>query len=295
MKENRALQAILLVCISIFLLLAIVIYQKFVFEDGKLHIVFCDVGQGDAIFIKTPGNAQLLIDGGPDNAVLDCLSAHMPFWDRHIESVFLTHPHADHLSGLIDVIERYSILYFFESSVKVETQSEGMEVLSSAIREKGVPKKMLASGDRLSFSNQLSLFTLWPEGEVAKGVTDINDTSLVLLLSYKDFTVLLTGDAGANTNYYRRAEARDSDILKVPHHGSRTGLNEEFLNNVKPDLAIVSVGEKNSYGHPSEDVMKLLRDKDIKTLRTDKDGEIEIVSDGKAWSVKTENPGLLTK
>lgn len=272
--------------------LIILIFSVYLrFNDGKLHLVFCDVSQGDAIFIRTPKGTDILIDGGPDEAVLSCLSSHMPFWDRSIDAVILTHPHADHLTGLVHVIERYKVNAFF--SEKVDADTEIYKLLSIKLAEKKVSAKDLYTLDNFKDASGLSLKTLWPTTEAIDQVDqnyanlDLNGLSLIHLLKYGDFSVLLTGDAGVVVEDRIAEEAGDVDVLKVPHHGSKTGMSELFLSIIKPEIGIISVGEENNYGHPAKISLDLLRKYRVKTFRTDLNGEIEILSDGSTWSVRT--------
>lgn len=266
-------------------LLFIVVYQKITFEDGKLHIVFCDVDQGDAIFIRTPGGTDILVDGGPDERVLSCLGKHMPFWDRTLEMVILTHSHADHFTGLISVIKRYHLIQFFDAGFGAET--EGARQLKSEIKKKKTPALVVKANDKFKIKantrEEATLTVLWPPEDLTS--SDINDLSIVFLLSWARFEALLTGDAGINAGYQKTFEG-EVDVLKIPHHGSRTGLDREFLERIRPQVAVISVGKNNRFGHPHEEIIKILRDKAISILRTDQDGEIEIISDGEKWWVK---------
>ncbi len=251
--------------------------------DGNLHLVFCNVGQGDAIYIRTPNGQDILIDGGPNDRVLSCLGEHMPFYDRTIELMALSHPQADHLTGLISVLERYSVNYFV--STGLENQSEGYKKLMSLIRNKKVQVKNEAVGGKIDLDN-LRLITFWPDNRVLglSNTGDANEASLVLGLSYGQFSALLTGDAGQDVQKEISLTSRIGliNILKVPHHGSKTALMENFLSEIRPQLAVISVG-KNSYGHPTKETLELLNNVGSKILRTDRDGEIEIVSDGGSW------------
>ncbi|MBI4999737.1 MBL fold metallo-hydrolase [Candidatus Gottesmanbacteria bacterium] len=280
--------------------LVLLLAAFFSFPDGKLHLVFCDVGQGDAIYIKAATGEDILIDGGPNEKVLSCLGSHMPFYDRTIDLVILSHPQADHLNGLISVLERYNVEYFVSSGAVNET--EGFKKLQDLLKDKKISQKNFWAGGKIEMDN-LEIRGLWPEdihsGRVMASTSfqpatpgvvsteDINENSLVLKLSYGSFDALLTGDAGAETleGIGGDGGTEGIEVLKVPHHGSKTSLLESFLEAIKPQLAIISVG-KNSYGHPAEEILRALRDLGVKTLRTDKDGEIEIVSDGKGWQVK---------
>ncbi|KKU01721.1 MAG: internalization competence protein ComEC/Rec2-like protein [Candidatus Amesbacteria bacterium GW2011_GWC2_45_19] len=220
--------------------------------DNKLHLVVCDVGQGDAILV-TYKTTQMLVDGGPNSSVLKCLGEHMPFYDHRIEVVVSTHDHMDHTGGLANVRKRYTILQF-------------------------VGKNNYA-GDVVK-AGEIMLRLVWPpRGEVME---DENNNSRVGLLTYGNFRVWLTGDV--NTGLLPESQA--ADVLKVPHHGSKYGMTREWLEAVRPQLAIISAGQRNSYGHPAPEALRLLQDIGAKVLRTDRDGTVEVVSDGLKWWVR---------
>lgn len=238
--------------------------------DNRLHVVVCDVGQGDAILV-TYKTTQMLVDGGPNASVLKCLSEHMPFYDHRIEVVILTHPQADHMNGLIDVIKRYTVLQFVKEPVANDT--DGYAALMREITNSKLQISNVYAGDEIRFSN-FKFAVIWPiRGFESK---ELNETAIVGKVSYGNFGVLLTSDAGDV------APGVPADVLKVPHHGSKYGMTKGWLDTIHPKLAIISVG-KNSYGHPTEEALKLLSDEGIKILRTDKEGDVEVVSDGQRW------------
>lgn len=287
MKRVAGIGLILFVLLS-----GIFIYEFARFEDGKLHIVVCDVGQGDAIFIRTPGGLDILIDGGPDDSVLSCLAGYMPFWDRDLELVILTHPHADHLNGLISVLGHYKVDSFATEMIKNNTS--GFSRLMDELKNQNIAIQYAYAGDKFVFKDGVVLKIAGPSKEFIKKTSPggiIGErrefASVVSLIEYKGFEVLLTGDSqtlGLNEGIMD-GRIGDIEVLQVPHHGSKTGLSSEILDFIKPELAVISVG-KNNYGHPTSQTIKTLRDKDIKILRTDNDGEIEIVSDGESWVVR---------
>ena len=254
------------------------------FNDARLHMVICDVGQGDAIFIRTADQKDILIDGGPDKKVLDCLGKHMPFWDRSLDLVVMTHPDADHSTGLIDVIKRYKVDSFYTQEVPGKTQI--YKLLKSVLAEKKLSAKFLYAGDKLNDKSGFSTVVLWPSTEAISRIDQnrtnprLNELSVILLISYGDFNAVLTGDAGSKTLEYAVGQVNSIKILKVPHHGSKTGMSDEFLSSVSPEIAVISVGAKNRYGHPAPFSLELLSNHKIKVLRTDLDGDIEIISDG---------------
>jgi len=260
------------------------------FNDNNLHIVMCDVGQGDAILIRTPSKANILIDGGPDDSVLDCLTNHLPFWDKTINLIILTHPHADHLNGLKSVIERYTVLHFVTD--EIESRSQGFKSLKAKLAAKNITAKYLYASDKIIFTNNLVFTTMWPDKDwVASQEAnlnsnlDLNQVSVIELLSFGDFKALFTGDAGVRVEDNIAQKVGKISVLKVPHHGSRTGMSDYFLSLTQPNLALISAGKGNSYGHPAKFSLELLQKYNVKTLRTDIDGEIEVVTDGKKYWV----------
>lgn len=219
--------------------------------NGKLKFVACNVGQGDAFYLKTPKGLDILVDGGPDDKVLPCLSHNMPFWDRKLEIVFLTHNHSDHATGLNFVKTRYQIDKFFDN-------------------------KTLAADDKIKTGDGVVISVLWPSREFVQydqaaspaGGSDQNPRSLVLKIN--DY--LLMGDAGVDVQPQILALNPDLsgiDVLKVPHHGARDALLPEFLQLVHPARAVISVGP-NDFGHPAPETIKMLEDLGVKIERTDK-------------------------
>ena len=274
---------------SIFLIL-LIFFVYFKSNDGKLHLVVCNVGQGDAIFIRTASKADILIDGGPDKKVLECLGRHMPFWDRSLDIIILTHPDADHLTGLIDVIERYKIRYLLTQPNPGKTQI--YELFTNVLAEEKISAKYVSAGNGFSVGGETNFKILWPASDKPQEMTQnsskasLNRFSVISVLSYGKFSALLTGDAGSEIQDKIASSVGDIDVLKVPHHGSKTGMSDYFLSLVKPELALISVGENNRYGHPTKFILDLLKNRGVKTLRTDQSGDLEIVSDGSTWSVK---------
>lgn len=268
--------------------------------DGKLHLVICDVGQGDAIYVRFPDGRDMLVDGGPDDSVISCLGRHMPFWDRSIDIVVLTHPEKDHLQGLLTVMERFQIGYVLRSDVT--SVSDGFTAFQGRTRAHAIPVRIVHMGERISVgASRVSV--MWPsldqimamQPDTAPDASTIlgastehrNDGSLVLWLRYGVFDAWLSGDADTRVESKYRGRSlsdRSIEVLKVPHHGSATGMSKEYLDWLNPLLAVVSVG-RNTYGHPSPNVLSMLAEKGIRVLRTDQQGDIELVSDGSRWNV----------
>lgn len=271
----------------------------FSFPDQRLHLVACDVGQGDAI-LATYGNVQVLTDGGPDNKVLSCLSRHMPFYDREIEMVVLTHPQLDHFGGLVEVFKRYKVNTFLGNSV--DASSSGYQVLKKEIEGSQAQiinpsEGMMIRLGKIHYDivNSPQNFDRVEIAGQATGVLgaftasrDLNDYSVLANLSFGDFRALLTGDIDQNMipDILKTGRIEKVDYLKVPHHGSKNGLTKELLDATGPKVAVISVGKNNRYGHPHEETLKLLRETGTKILRTDEGGEVEVITDGKKWWVK---------
>lgn len=273
--------------------LLLILGVLFALPDNNLHLIFCDVGQGDAILVSRESQ-QILVDGGPNNKVLGCLSDNLPFWDRTIEMIVLTHPEADHLTGLISVLERYRVKQLISSSL-VKDSPVFTEFRQRIIKNK-IPVYSPKMGDQIKIAG-LVLKILWPENKLGNEMVwrneadlkvlgveafsgNFNQTAIVSQLSFGQFDALLTGDIGLSEEDQLPAEP--VEVLKIAHHGSKYSTAAEFLEKIKPQLAVVSVG-RNNYGHPSLEVLDRLTSRGIKFFRTDLNGELEIVSDGKGW------------
>lgn len=255
--------------------------------QGLLEIIFFDVGQGDAIFIESPGGHQILIDGGPSSSIVEKLGQEIPFWDRTIDLIILTHPDYDHLRGLIDVLQRYEVENILWTGIVKQTKI--FEKWLQAIEREGAEIFIAQRGQRLK-AGRVQLYILHPlesrQGELITGAA--NDTSIVAKLLFGENSFLFPGDItnkaegkliGLNSlsDSFRLA----SQFLKVAHHGSKTSSSEEFLQAVGPQVAVVSCGRDNPYGHPHADVLARLQKFAIRVLRTDQQGNIKISSDGK--------------
>lgn len=280
-----------LIVISCFCLLGLFLIQMQRFYDGKLHVIFCDVGQGDAIFIRTPGGKNILVDGGPDKSVLQCLSSNMPFWDKTLHLVFLTHPHEDHFAGIYYVADRYHSLTFVTE--ELANQTEGYREFVGKLKVKNTKQKFVLANDQFALADGVHIKVLGPS-EKYLALTSPGGTigessefaSLVLHLSYGDFDLVLTGDSQvAGLKDAHLAKVPGIEVLQLPHHGSKTGLDKEMIQILRPKLAVASVGE-NKYGHPSLDLLELLQENSIQLRRTDHSGDIELISDGTTWSIK---------
>ncbi len=282
----------ILILILIFLG-GIVLYQHSKFNDNKLHIVFCDVGQGDGIFIRTPLGKNILIDSGPDDKIIDCIQKHSPFWERTISFAILTHPHADHFTGFKSIFNTYKVDNF--AGEKIENDTTGYRYLKDILNKNNLDIKYLYSGDLIKVRDGLKILVLGPDKEFLNQVSPshlINQASeqatLVMLLSFKNFDVVFAGDSQSRQilDDIQDHNIKNVEILKVPHHGSKTGLNPEILSLLRPKYGVISVGAPNRYGHPTKFILDLLSEFNVKTLRTDKNGDIEIITDGENIQIR---------
>ncbi len=252
-------------------------------------VVFLDVGQGDAILLQS-GTQQVLVDGGPGMDVLSRLGEEMPWFDRRIEVVVLTHPQKDHMEGLLHVLERYDVGMVLLPQVVSSTQMQ--KVWLDRIIDKEIPYRFAWSGQeilvgdlRLSILNPFDV----PEAEAATKA-NVNNASVVMRVDYMGMSFLLTGDMERRVEKFviERIdnEVLSVNVLKVGHHGSKSSSMKELIDIVSPQIAVISVGDDNKYGHPHEDVLNRLADTLI--MRTDQEGSVRFkwVNDG--WVVSGE-------
>lgn len=249
------------------------------FSDDALAVWVFDVGQGDAIFIDAPG-AQVLIDGGPSSDIVEHLTRVMPPWDRSIDVVINTHPHADHVTGLVSVLERYDV-----GEVWVSGQSYRTDVVSYF--DSLAPQRAVGQGDEIDLGSGAHLEVLWPP-ETYNGayLDDPNAGSIVALLTYGEVEILLTGDIGVEEELALLDQLGDIDVLKVGHQGSLTSTHPTFLEQIRPEYALISVGE-NDYGHPSPVVLGRLADAGASVFRTDLHGSLRVLLNGVTFDVRS--------
>lgn len=283
-------------------LISIILFSVFVliasFFDNKLHIWFLDVGQGDAILIQTPRKKQILIDGGPNKDTNFLLSKYVPFWDKNIETIFLTHPDADHANGLIEVLKTYEIDNFYSSfsffdlkgfEKNSEEIGEIKKIIKNKKRKKESKNNELCGLKHTNFDG-IEIWIFWPLCEEKVLDDDRNASSLAILIKYADFEALFLGDLPAD--YQNQLLAADYfsgiEVVKISHHGGKNGINRSLLEKTRPDLAVISAGKNNKYGHPAKETLEILNDLKINTKRTDKEGTVEIVVDEKGYQIVTE-------
>lgn len=261
----------------------VVVFQRQ--TDETLKVYFLDIGQGDAILIDSPMHGRALIDGGKNLQVLSELGKVLPFNDRRIDIVIATHPDADHIGGLPEVVSRYDVGLFIWSGV-VTDKSVDVE-LRKRLEEKKIDTLVAERGMTVNFGDGSRLIILFPNQDVSR--LDTNDASIVAKLIYGDESFLLTGDSPIkieNILLNLDKEILDSDVLKVGHHGSRTSTGISFTEAVSPEYAVISAGKNNSYGHPHQSVLDILEKAGAKIISTAESGTIIFETDGKVLKLK---------
>jgi len=271
--------------------------------EENLHMVFCDVGQGDAILVWE-ADRQLLIDAGPDDKILECLAEYVPWWDDSLEFVVWTHPDIDHVGGLEPVFRQYEVDYLITNGDTKQTSV--FERFQSLIQRKEYSPKQLIIGGKglnLEVSENISIKILspqvdtdqWPPQNVPLSETQlldvlnvieqkdeqINSRSIAILLTVGPTKALMMGDVDTvrETALISEGLIPDVNILKVAHHGSKYSTSTPFLAIARPEISVLSLEENNPYGHPSDRVVSDLRAIGSKILRTDQLGNIHLLLD----------------
>ena len=272
----------------ILLILFLFIFDGFVWLEILFHqknknteIYFLDVGQGDSELVILPGNIKVLIDGGPDNSVLNSLASVVRPTDRYIDLMVLSHAQTDHFSGLIDVLKRYRVGAFVYNG-RSGTAPSWPELVKITEQNK-IPVEILMAGDKISYlDNHFDI--LMPDKNFIQSA-DLNETVLVELLQSQSSKILFTGDADTKIeDYLLQRYNLNVDVLKVAHHGSKFSSSEEFLKSISPKVAVIEVG-KNSYGHPTPEALSRLASVGAQIFRTDKDGTVKLVINGENISI----------
>jgi competence protein ComEC len=263
--------------------LALGVWSAIVFVPAPSALTFevLDVGQGDALLVTGPNEQRVLIDGGPDpRRLLSLLGERLPFWERRFAAVILSHPDADHLTGLLEVVERYDVGMVVEGD---RAESAVYSAWEQTLERQRVPRVTLTPGQALSLGGA-SMVLMAPERE--QPASD-NDRSLVFRIAYGEVSFLLTGDveASGEETLLQSPYPLQSTVLKVAHHGSRSSTTMPFLEAVQPAASVISVGARNRHGHPSPEVLGRLEARPI--YRTDENGSVAFQTDGQRLWVRS--------
>ncbi|WP_415336596.1 ComEC/Rec2 family competence protein [Clostridium perfringens] len=248
-------------------------------KDSELMISYMDVGQGDAAYIKVNGN-DILIDAGPRSNSKELLEQLKAKNIDDFELVIATHPHEDHIGGMVDVFKEYEVKAFY--SPKITHTTKTYENLVKAVKDEGLKTKELKGGMVIDLGEGAKFEVFTPQKSEYE---ELNDYSPIMKLSFGDTSYLFTGDAEKLAEEEALAKYKtslDSDVIKFGHHGSSSSSSNAFIEAVSPKYGIISCAKDNKYGHPHSETLDIIKKYNIKTFRTDTDGEIILTSDGKS-------------
>ncbi len=295
---------------SVAVLIAIIVFHPFSVarSDGRLHIDFLDVGQGDAALITFPDGKTLLVDGGGRFDYRKNDDEAEPFerdtrgigesvvsevlWAKgysHIDAILATHADADHIQGLTDVAKNFRIGTALFA--RIPNDDPDMLELAEILKRRGVPIEIVARGDRLNFGDVIVEVVYPPTSDDGNAVSD-NNHSIVLRITYGNRVFLLTGDieSQAETEILNSGGTLTADLIKVPHHGSRTSSTQRFVDAVKAKYAVISVGRTSPFGHPHPEVVERWKATGANVITTGERGMISVSTDGKGIEINTFLP-----
>lgn len=252
--------------------------------DDRLIVRFLDIGQGDAILLRLPDGEDVLVDGGPDRSVLLKLGRYLPWYDRRIERMIITHPHGDHIIGLIAVLRRYQVGEVITTGVLYD--SDEYDLLLAEIEKQKIPVQLIEAPTDIDLADGIRLEFIRPADSLnGRSLDNVNNASLVFRLVYGEDTLLMMGDYEEEETLVSEPEKIKSDLLKVGHHGSSNGSDRDFIMAVDPDYGIISAGVNNQYGHPDFRTLYNLDRSGADSLRTDQLGDIIFGSAGRGWQL----------
>lgn len=276
---------------ALVLVATLVWYGALQAAPDRLRVRVLDVGQGDAILIETPAGQRILVDGGPSGArIAQALGRALPASDRRIDVIVLTHAQDDHVSGLVEVVQRYDVGAALAGPLEGETAA--YLAWRDELQRADVPLFTPQAGQQIDIGDGARIEVLWPQQDLLSGtVDDFNNNSVVLRLVYGEVSFLLTGDLAADGEAALLDGPADlyATVLKVGHHGSDGSTTPAFLDAVNPALAVISVGAENTFGHPSPTTR--LRLVGVPLLRTDDNGDVELETDGTSLWVDFQRGG----
>lgn len=288
-RHNNTLSAIIV--ISLVALMVVVAWGVISSSAaGRIaRAYFLDVGQGDGELIVFPGNIKVMTDAGPDDSILSSLGKIMPANDNYIDLAVLSHPQLDHFNGYYYLLDHYRFGAFVWNGRDGGIGAKEWFLLMEKIRSKNIPIITLAMGDAIHYENN-EIDMLSPDDGFGTSA-ELNDTGFVELVKTPGFRALLTADIGSNVEDHLTEQGIDlrADILKVAHHGSKFSSGGAFLAAVDPKIAVIEVGAKNKYGHPTKEALaRIASSTRAVLLRTDRDGTITISSDNGKLKITKE-------
>lgn len=254
----------------------------------KLKVSFLDVGQGDAIFIQTPSGKSMLVDGGPNNNILAKLAREMSYFDRDVDVIEETHPDADHITGLIPVLEKFNVKQIILPKVMSDTKI--YDDLNTHIKNEQSETHVAQSGDIIDFHDGVIVKVIYPSSNYIVKKNDTNDASVSVEVIYGDETFLLTGDLPSTeeSKLISGGLTKNITVYKAGHHGSKYSSGEVLLTYIKPEYSVISAGKDNKYGHPNPEAIERLQKYSKEILSTIDRGTISFITDGRMIEVETE-------
>lgn len=311
-KDNRKSTSLLLARLFYPLALSIILFiagcatiqakriyvppPDYISTENDLKVTFIDVGQGDSIYIRTPNGKHIIVDGGGvpswKSGVDTGYEYVIPYLKKNIrgkvvlDAVIMSHPHADHVGGLVTILQNLHVKKVYDSGYQIgdEEYARCLEV----IKAKNIPYEIICEGDTLNIDPDLAIKVFGPPADFQ--YEGANNNSIIMKLIYKEFSMLLTGDAEAELENYvasKYGSQLRANVLKSPHHGSRTSSTSGFIGYVKPEVAVISCGRNNQFNHPHTETLSRYRNYDCQVFRTDYDGNVTITSNGYSFTVTT--------
>lgn len=265
----------------ILLFAALIAYLLYSSDQSKyLHVYFLDIDQGDAGLIRTPDGVNILVDAGPDNKILYQVAQSLPWYERQIDYVIISHWHEDHFGGLIALQQKYKIGQILVNGH--EPDSLLYSIWRDSAQQAGIKIQAINIGQTFSIDHQTSWQILYTS-PTSSG--DYNDTSVVLKFSFGKTDLLFTGDLPAEQESVVISSGLDisAEILKVGHHGSRYSSSAAFLSKIDPELCVIQSGQDNKFGHPHQEALDRLSASGCRVIGNQEYGRIEIRSDGEQW------------
>jgi beta-lactamase superfamily II metal-dependent hydrolase len=257
-------------------------------SPSKLRVSFLDIGQGDAILIQTPSGKKMLVDGGPSDKVLTRIAEQTSYFTRDIDVMEETHPDADHVTGLIPVLEKYTVRMILET--KGIGHTNVFDDLNKHIDNEHAEVHVAQTGDVIDFHDGVTANILYPPVNYVPKKSDTNDASVSIVVMYGSETFLLTGDLPSTEEgkLITAGVPKDITVYKAGHHGSKYSSGGQLLSYIRPEYSVISAGKDNRYGHPNPEAMARLQKYSKEILSTIDRGTISFVTDGRSMDVETQ-------
>ncbi len=230
-----------------------------------------DVGQGDAFLLRSPAGRLILIDTGPSSAINQQLGQHLPWWQKKIDLVIISHAHLDHFGGLLSLLESYEVSEVWFNGEQNSDNDQYVDLLDK-LKQKNINTKVVKRGQRSQFDN-LQIDVIWPREQKED---DSNNQSLVLRLTYGAMDVIFAGDISSEVEQQLLGDQLEAEVLKVAHHGSRSSSATEFLTQVRPEFCLISAGLDNQYKHPHAEAINRLNEAGCAVLSSSHQGAVEL-------------------